>query len=235
MHRSYLLSLFLWFCLPVSRFINRVNWRFGRPFCCTGEDTKMVKNHLHPGMVILTHKKYEFSTMFIPGYWTHSALVVAPGRIIEATGHGVCMNTMGSFFSTIDDFVVLRPRFCCQETMKKAGEQAVTLVGSPFSFDFRNTGEMFYCSGLVCWVYAQTLINRENLQDIPLILKNFIAGNIIKPMDLYLHQDALQIMGNYTDLKILDNTSHEKENSDLRPGSNYPHSDPGNMSVAKQL
>jgi hypothetical protein len=199
MQRSPILTLLLWLCLPVSRIINRINWRFGRPFCCTYKQIDPVRDQLRPGMVILTHKKYEFSTMFIPGYWTHSALVVSPNLIIEATGKGVCLNTIERFFSTIDDFIVLRPRFCHQETMMKASEQASSLVGYPFSFDFRNSDKMFYCSGLICWVYMQSLIELENPQDIPYILKNFLNGNIIKPMDLYAHQDSWQVISSFNE------------------------------------
>ncbi|MCX6283077.1 MAG: YiiX/YebB-like N1pC/P60 family cysteine hydrolase, partial [Bacteroidetes bacterium] len=159
------------------------------------EKIDLFRDHLEPGMVILTHKKYEFSTVFIPGYWTHSALVVSPDLIVEATGKGVRMNTMESFFSTIDDFIVLRPGFCCQDTMKKAVEQARMLIGYPFSFDFRNTNEMFYCSGLICWVYLQTLIDKETSPNIPAVLKNFRNGNIIRPMDLYIHHDDWEVLG----------------------------------------
>lgn len=195
MKRSAFLSLFLWVCWPISKFINRINWRFGRAFCCTYKNTDQFKEHLQTGAVILTHKKYEFSTMFIPGYWTHSALVVSSGQIIEATGQGVRMSTMESFFSTIDDFIVLRPRFCSRDTMAKAGEQASSLVGYPFSFDFRNTDEMFYCSGLICWVYSQTMIEKEHSRDMPYIFQNFKNGNIIKPSDLFAQQDTWQVMG----------------------------------------
>jgi cell wall-associated NlpC family hydrolase len=194
MERSSFLSLLLWLCLPITRFINRINWRFGRPFSCTYQQIDPFREHLQPGVVILTHKKYEFSTLFIPGYWTHSALVVSQGLIVEATGKGVCMNTLESFFSTVDDFIVLKPRFCCQDTMKKAGEQASTLVGYPFSFDFRTSNEMFYCSGLICWVYTQTLRERENPMNVPFVLQDFLNGNIIKPMDLYSHRDAWQVI-----------------------------------------
>ena len=197
MKRSLPLSLFLWLCLPVSRFINRINWRFGRSFCCTYENIDPVRDHLHAGAVILTHKKYEFSTLFIPGYWTHSAVVASPGSIVEATGKGVCMKTLESFFSNVDDFIVLKPRFCCQDVMKKAGEQASTLVGSPFSFDFRNSDKMFYCSGLICWIYTQTLIGIKDSSDIPFVFRNFLNGNIIKPMDLYVHQDAWQVISSF--------------------------------------
>jgi hypothetical protein len=197
LERSSFLSLFLWLCLPITKVINRVNWRFGRPFTCKYDQIDLVMEHLQPGVVILTHKKYEFSTLFIPGYWTHSALVISPELVVEATGKGVCMNSLESFFSTVDDFIVLKPRFCCKDTMKKAGEHASALVGYPFSFDFRNSDEMFYCSGLICWVYSQTLIEKDNRPDIPFVLQNFLNGNIIKPMDLYVHQDAWQVMGSF--------------------------------------
>ncbi len=197
MVRSSVLSIFLLFCLPVSKMINRINWRFGRPFRCSYEQIDPVKGHLQPGMVILTHKRYEFSTLFIPGYWTHSALVTSPGYIIEATGKGVRMNTLETFFSTVDDFVVLKPRFCCRDIMNNAGKQASTLVGLPYSFDFRNSDEMFYCTGLICWVYTQTLTKRDHPPDIPFVFQNFLEGNIVRPMDLFAHQDAWQVIASF--------------------------------------
>jgi hypothetical protein len=197
MERSFILSFFLWLCLPVTKVVNRINWRFGRPFSCKFIEVEKVTEYLNPGAVILTHKKYEFSTLFIPGYWTHSALVVTAGLIVEATGKGVCMNTPESFFSSIDDFIVLQPRFCCQDTMKRAVEHASSLVGYPFSYDFRNSDEMFYCSGLICRVYAQTLIEKENLLNIPSVFQNFLNGNIIKPMDLFTQQESWKIIGSF--------------------------------------
>jgi hypothetical protein len=197
MQRSSLLSFFLWLCLPISKFVNRINWRFGRQFICKFREIEPVQDHLQPGVVILTHKKYEFSTLFIPGYWTHSAMVVAPGFIVEATGKGVSMITLESFFSSIDDYIVLKPSFCCQDAMNKAGKQASTLVGFPFSFDFRNSSEMFYCSGLICWVYTQTLMAGKNPRCFPLILKSFINGNIIKPMDIYAHHDSWEVISSF--------------------------------------
>ena len=196
MKRTALISLILRLCLPITKIINRINWRFGRPYLCTYKQIDSYKEHLHPGAVILTHKKYEFSTLFIPGYWTHSALVTSTGYIVEATGSGVHINSLESFFSTVDDFIVLKPRFCCKDTMKKAGRRASQLIGYPFSFDFRNTDEMFYCSGLICWVYTQTLAEKCNPQKFPCIFQNYLKGNIIKPMDLYAFRDSWQVFRN---------------------------------------
>ncbi len=193
MERLTILNIFLLICRPISIFINHVNWRFGRAFDCTNKEIAKIKDHITPGMVILTHKKYEFSTFFIPGYWTHSALVVTKDSIVEATGKGVCMNTMESFFSGIDDFIILNPRFCSQDTMEKASRQAATLVGYPYSYDFRNSNKTFYCSALICWAYAQTLIEKGSRLKIPYVFKNFLNGMIIKPIDIYSDQDAWQV------------------------------------------
>ncbi len=198
MERSSFLRLFLRRCLPITKAINRINWRFGRPFRCKFKGIEPVRDYLQPGVVILAHKNYEFSTLFT-GYWAHSALIVSPGYLVEATGKGVCMNTLESFFSTIDDFIVLKPRFCCPDTMNKAGEQASAMVGYPYGFDFRNSNEMFYCSGLICWVYAQSLELEEKPLNIPFVLKSFLNGNIIKPMDLYADQDAWQVIGSFNE------------------------------------
>jgi hypothetical protein len=200
MERSFLLGLFLRLCKPATRFVNRVNWRFGRPFRCRYDQIDPVRECLQPGVIVLTHKKYEFSTLFIPGYWTHTALVISGESIIEATGKGVQLNSTASFFSGVDDFILLKPRFCCQDAMKQAGDQAFLQAGLPFSFDFRNSGGMFYCSGLVCWAYAQTLAGREKPVSMPPVLQNFLKGNIIKPIDLYDQQDTWQVVGSYRDI-----------------------------------
>ena len=193
MKRSIHISIFLWLCLPFSKLINRINWRFGRPYSCNSIETEPVKKQLQPGMIILTHRNYECSSLFIPGYWTHAAMVATSGHIIDATRKGVCLNSVESFFSTVDDFIVLKPSFCCPEMMINAGDLASNLVGYPFSFDFRNSNKVFYCSGLVCWVYTQALIEDKSM-NMPNLLQNFLRGSIIRPGDFHAHQDSWQVV-----------------------------------------
>jgi hypothetical protein len=193
MKRSIHISIFLWLCLPFSKLINRINWRFGRPFSCNSIETEPIKKQLQPGMIILTHRNYECSSLFIPGYWTHAAMVATSDHIIDATRKGVCLNTIESFFSTVDDFIVLKPSFCCPKMMTNAGYLATNLVGYPFSFDFRNSNKVFYCSGLVCWVYAQTL-SEQNTINLPILFQNYLTGYIIKPMDFAFHRNLWQVI-----------------------------------------
>ncbi len=193
MKRSVLIDTFLWLCLPLSKTINRINWRLGRPYSCESLETEHIKKHLQPGMIILTHRNYECSSLFIPGYWTHAAIVSASGYIIDATRKGVCNSSIESFFSTIDDFIILKPSFCCQEMMSNAGNLASNLIGYPFCFNFLNSNKTFYCSGLVCWVYTQIVhLASPEIQPYPII--NYLNGNIIKPEDFIRNNNFWQVV-----------------------------------------
>jgi len=188
MKRSLFIGILLWFCLPFAKLVNRINWRLGRPYDCKSKEIESIKNLLQPGMIILTHKNYECSSLFIPGHWTHAAMVHSSGYIIDATRKGVCLNSVESFFATIDDFILLKPRFCHTDKMKKACSLASNLIGYPFSFDFQNSNKTFYCSGLVCWVYTQTFIEERNI-NLPNLFQNYLSGRIIKPMDFVFHRN----------------------------------------------
>ncbi len=197
MERTYFINLILWLCLPITRVINRINWRFGRPYQCRAEHVKPLKGTLKPGMVVLTHRNYECSSLFIPGYWTHAAMVLSPGLIIDATRKGVRKNPLDTFFSSVDDFIVLKPGFCRFDVMKKASYKVLKQVGFPFSYDFRNSGNAFYCSGLICSAYAQTLLEK-NTCVIPNFFRDFMDGNIIKPEDFYKRKDLWQVLKSYS-------------------------------------
>ena len=193
MERSILLQIVLWLCLPFSKLINRINWRMGRPYGCKSISAEPIKKQLQPGMVILTHRNYECSSLFIPGYWTHAAMVVTSGQIVDATRKGVCVHSLESFLSTVDDFIVLKPNFCCQKLMEYVGSLVSDLVGCPFSFDFQNSNKTFYCSGLVCYVYISSIYNQKSIA-IPNLLQNYLDGFIIKPEDFYTHKDTWEII-----------------------------------------
>jgi uncharacterized protein YycO len=193
MKRTPLLQTILWLCLPFSRVINLINWRFGRSYGCNSLETDYIKKHLQPGMIILTHRNYECSSIFIPGYWTHVAIVSASGNIIDATRKGVCISSIESFFSTIDDFIILKPSFCCQEMMTNAGSLASNLIGYPFCFNFLNSNKTFYCSGLVCWVYTQ-IVQLANPEIKPYPIISYLNGNIIKPEDFIRYNSFWKVV-----------------------------------------
>jgi len=154
MHR--LLTLFFILINPFIRVAIKINWRFGRPYRCRSANADVIKPLLTPGMLILTHKDYELTNLFIIGYWTHAAMVTSTNTVVEATSHGVVTKPLVAFLSTVDDFLVLRPQFCSPESMNTAGEQAKKFVGFPYNFSFQPDNGSVYCSELVFQAYAKT-------------------------------------------------------------------------------
>jgi uncharacterized protein YycO len=115
-------------------------------------------------------------------------------KVIEATSRGVIINELQEFFLKTDDFVILKPKFCGIPEMEKACSHASEIVGSPYSFDFINSDNSFYCSQLVLKVYARTCgWNRRNLQE-PSEFKHLCEGKIVRPADLYQNQNAWEIV-----------------------------------------
>ena len=154
MHRLPYSFIFLF--NPFIRVANRIRWRFGRPFKCGRVNVDDIRPLLKPGMVILTHKDFELTNLFINGYWTHSAIVTSEDSVVEAVSKGVVTKPLESFFTTVDDFLILKPRFCSSESMKSASENVKQYVGYPYNFTFRPEEDSVYCSELIFRAYSRT-------------------------------------------------------------------------------
>lgn len=178
---------YLFFVLfyPFIRLANKINWRVGRPYKCSNIKIEKIKRRLKPGMVILTHKDYEFTNLFILGYWTHSAIVISDEQIVEAVSDGVIINNIDNFLTTVDDFIVLKPKFCSRISMRMASEQVKKFVGLPYNFTFKQSKKSIYCSELIYKAYAEipewNLINERAAAEIP----DFNSGKIIHPQSIF--------------------------------------------------
>ncbi|MCX6245028.1 MAG: YiiX/YebB-like N1pC/P60 family cysteine hydrolase [Bacteroidetes bacterium] len=166
---------------PFIRLANRIRWRFGRPYKCAGADAAAITPLLKPGMVILTHKDYELTNLFINGYWTHTAIVTSEDTVVEAISKGVVTKPLQTFISTVDDFLILRPRFCSHESMKSASEHVKQFVGFPYNFTFRPDEDSVYCSELIFRAYSRTpewdTLARTSKEDV----QEFYDGSILLP------------------------------------------------------
>jgi hypothetical protein len=76
--------------------------------------------------------------------------------VVEAISKGVVTKSLQTFLTTVDDFLILKPRFCSPESMKIAGEQAEAYVGYHYNFSFRHAEDSVYCSELIFRAYAKT-------------------------------------------------------------------------------
>ena len=185
---------FLYYCTPLIRTSKYLSWRFGRKFRCSGLDLAYIMDVVKPGMIVLSRREFQISNFFIEGHWTHTALIMPGEKVIEATINGVIMNELPKFFLTVDDFVILRPRFCSIKEMENACSFASEIVGSPYSWDFNNSDDSFYCSELVLKVYARSCGWERKSNTEPPEFKKLCDGKIIRPDDLYFNNIAWEIV-----------------------------------------
>jgi uncharacterized protein YycO len=151
---------------------------------------------LHPGMVILTHKEYEFTNLFIKGYWTHAAMAVSHDQIVEATGNGVEARSLHDFIICHDDYIILRPTFCGPDTMVRASEYVRQVVGFPSNYRFMPGGRNFYCAELVYWAYLRSCEHRGCLSSRTRELKRIEQGQIVNPQQIFESTDQWEHVSN---------------------------------------
>ena len=181
------------FIQPVIRLSNRINWRFGRAYRCSHLDTGHFLPALTPGMIILSHKDYEFTNFFISGYWTHSAIVTEDIHVIEAVGKGVIRTRLKDFISTVDDFIVLRPVSYETQDMRKAGEHVIKYLGYPYNFYFVPSKKYVYCSELIFRAYIETSSPDENIRFKSDSYHKFSKGKLFMPNQFSESEDFVRV------------------------------------------
>lgn len=184
----------LYYCTPLIRASRYMTWRFGRRFRCSDLNLDSLRRVARPGMIVLSRREFQIATLFIDGYWTHTAMIMPEEKVIEATPDGVVLNELKEFFGKTDDFVILRPKFCGHREMESACMHAAEIVGSPYSFDFNNSDNSFYCSELVLKVYARTCRWDPRKEQEPGEFRNLCAGRIVRPAELYVNRQAWEIV-----------------------------------------
>ena len=170
---------------------NKINWRMGRSYKCNKLDINSIRHLLHPGMVVLSHKDYEFTNVFIKGYWTHSAIVIDPFHLVEATSKGVETKRINDFITSVDDFIVLRPSFCNAFEMEQACWYVKKVIGFPYNFTFLHGRKAFYCTELIYWAYMLAC------RDLParLEMDKKINGKILNPQVIFESRNSWQTVG----------------------------------------
>ncbi len=179
---------------PVIQISSWISWRFGRCYQGARVDLTRICNLFAPGMVILSHKNFQFTNLFIPGYWTHAAMIASGDSIIEATFHGVVRRNLVDFISTTDDFVVLKPLFCGPETVANACWYVREKLGCRYNFEFVPHSDAFYCSGLVYSAYLESMHNQQVQNGYPEDFSNYAKGRIAFPNDLINHRDTWAVV-----------------------------------------
>jgi uncharacterized protein YycO len=179
---------------PFAMFANKINWRIGRPYKRRFETLQPHVGKLAPGMVILSHKDYELTNWFIRGYWTHVAMIASEGFIIEAVSKGVVKTPMNEFFSSVDDYIILEPVFCCRASMLRAVEYMEKYIGYPYNFRFLPSDRSFTCIDLVGRAYSLFgNIEKIKVSSTPGVI-NYITREVIIPENILNLENTWQIV-----------------------------------------
>jgi|WetSurMetagenome_2_1015567.scaffolds.fasta_scaffold485807_2 hypothetical protein len=169
---------------PFAMLANKINWRFGRPYKTKYDSFLPHISRFAPGMIILSHKDYELTNWFIRGYWTHVAMFASQDYIIEAVGRGVVRTPVKDFFSSIDDFIILEPKFCSRASMLEAVNYVQKYVGYPYNFKFLQSDRSFTCIDLICRAYDLSINNDKRMALTITGLMDYITEEVIMPQSI---------------------------------------------------
>lgn len=123
----------------------------------TPDFVRFTKNNMRTGDVLITHEDMVLTNLLIPGYYTHAAIYIGHGMIVESTGIGVHVIPVEKFMYEKDGVAILRPRFADEKQRFDAGLFAEGLIGLPYDFSFGSGNKAFYCAELVWYCYDQIM------------------------------------------------------------------------------
>jgi putative membrane protein len=101
---------------------------------------------LEPGSILCRDNASYTSRLFIPGKYSHSAVVIDDRTVIHAMEHGLQRMDVLDFVKDCDGFVVLRPPYregCAERVVAEA--QALLRQGIRYNFSFRERAAALYC------------------------------------------------------------------------------------------
>lgn len=139
-----------------------------------------IRFKINPGTVLLSQTDGEFSNLFIPGFWSHAAIVSENLTVIEATSHGVVETDLIDFIMKKDTVVALEPLFADADQMIQAMVVAKLQMGKSYDFELNRTDiEKFYCSELVYFAYDKAV------QHSPFKLRTTLGRETVTPQDFF--------------------------------------------------
>lgn len=141
------------FLLRAATPIQKVMQKIGNPEPkITSKFVNQLEAMIQPGDILGSREDWRFTNLFIPGYWSHIAVYVGGGYVVEAIGTGVRIITLEEFCYTKDSVFMLRvhkPKIMREH----AAIRARSIVGKKYDYIFNSTDEEFYCSEVADYAY----------------------------------------------------------------------------------
>lgn len=152
----------------------------------------LIIGESRPGDLLLSRKRFELSNLFIPGKYTHSAMVLPGELIVEATGEGVAIKSMASFAFDKDFIAILRPIQFEEIEMLGILNKCDSIIGAPYDYLFELSEKAFYCSELVFNLYKTGCKFFDTFT-----LRKSLGVDTVVPDDYYKARKYFNIIGEY--------------------------------------
>ena len=139
-------------------------------------------------MIWLTRMEGEATNLFIPGFWTHAAIVVDDKAVIQAISSGVVATDLISFLLTKDYVGLFDPTFADAGGHTLAAAWAAKQIGAPYDYEFGMNVKAFYCSELV-WAAYREAMGPDNA---PFKLRKTMGVDTVIPDDIGQAKDKFK-------------------------------------------
>ena len=138
-----------------------------------------ITSQLRDGDVVLSRENWRFTSLFIPGFWTHAAIYVG-GYVYEAVGDaegGVRRVLAARWVAGKDHVALLRPSFSL--TLSAVSQFLEAQLGAHYDYEFGAISgqKVWYCSELV---YAALLVGDPGA---PIELRETLGLPTVTPQD----------------------------------------------------
>ena len=138
---------------PITYWIGKAHLPFTHK-AMTSADYRQIAAHAEPGRVLLSRVKGEVSNLFIPGYWTHAAIIDhGCQHVIEATYAGVVKTDLIDFVMGKDAVAMAYYKSLTPNNAGAAVLRAQKYVGLEYDFFFEAGVKAFYCAELIYAAY----------------------------------------------------------------------------------
>lgn len=177
--RRWLLKL----SLPMTKAIGKMHAPLSHRLIHAA-DYRQAMEVLKPGMPLISRCRAELSNVPIPGFYTHAAIYIGNGVVIEAVGQGVKRTDLIDFMMTKDYVCILTPTFANPTQMDLAVSWAISIIGSQYDYLFeisKGVEKAFYCAELISWSYAMAM----KPLPCPFVLRETLGVQTVIPQDFY--------------------------------------------------